>query len=83
MTLWKCNGAPVRVQMSVNQLPLTQYNKQHDAAQVLDPKMRVLVERTTDRGTTSYRDWKMDDYDIVINNNHIFHHGTIDYWLIR
>lgn len=49
--------ARVRVQMSVEQLPLTQYNKQHSAAQVLDPKMRVLMEWTTDRGPTSYRDW--------------------------
>jgi len=41
-------GERVRVQMSVDQLPLTQYNK-HDAAQVLDPVVHVLDERTTDR----------------------------------
>lgn len=46
-------GERVRVQMSVDQLPLTQYNK-HDAAQVLDPVAHVLDERTTDRRHISY-----------------------------
>lgn len=47
-------GERVRVQMSVDQLPLTQYNKQHDAAQVLDPVVHVLDERTTGCRLISY-----------------------------
>jgi len=78
MILWKCNGAPVRVQMSVNQLPLTQYNKQHDAAQVLDPKMRVLVERTTDRGLQRLKDGRLR-----YSNNHIFHHSRTIWLLVN
>lgn len=56
-----------RVQMSVDQLPLTQYNKQHDAAQVLDPVAHVLDERTTDRRLISYyRDCATERLQIII-----------------
>jgi len=47
-------GERVRVQMSVDQLPLTQYNKQNDVAQVLDPVVHVLDERTIDHRLISY-----------------------------